>query len=128
MVFILACRRSNEYHVIFASRSISVLTLSMAPERSSTSSTMVSSPYYHCLTFSLLLIPPLIFASYLLAAFPNPPETLNVHPSLASLPLDAKSWRIYPEDYYEGGAYVNFPYGRVRYWIMGPENGKKVRR
>ncbi|KAF9449057.1 alpha/beta-hydrolase [Macrolepiota fuliginosa MF-IS2] len=98
----------------------------MAPERSSTSSTMVSSPYYHCLTFSLLLIPPLIFASYLLSAFPNPPETLNVHPSLASLPPNAKSWQIYPEDYYEGGAYVDFPYGRVRYWVMGPENGKKV--
>jgi hypothetical protein len=88
---------------------------------------MVSSPYYHCLTFSLLLIPPLIFASYLLAAFPNPPETLHVHPSLASLPSSAKSWQIYPEDYYEGGAYAVFPYGRMRYWLMGPEKGKKVR-
>lgn len=87
---------------------------------------MVPRSYFHCLTLSFLLIPPLIFASYLLAAFPNPPETINVHPSLASLPRGAKSWQIYPEDFYEGGEYVQFPHGRVRYWLIGPENGKKV--
>jgi hypothetical protein len=69
----------------------------------------------------------MIFAMYLLAAFPNPPETLNIYPSLASLPLSAKSWQIYPEDFFEGGAYVEFPYGRMRYWLIGPEKGKKVR-
>jgi hypothetical protein len=88
---------------------------------------MVSSPYYHCLTLSLLLVPPLIFGTYLLVAFPSPPETLNLHPSLASLPRTAKSWQIYPEDFYEGGSYVTFPHGRTRYWLLGPENGKRVR-
>lgn len=88
---------------------------------------MVSSPYYHCLTLSLLLVPPLIFGTYLLVAFPSPPETLSLHPSLASLPRHAKSWQIYPEDFYEGGSYVSFPQGRMRYWLLGPENGKKVR-
>ncbi|XP_006456887.1 hypothetical protein AGABI2DRAFT_154349 [Agaricus bisporus var. bisporus H97] len=87
---------------------------------------MVSSPYYHCLTLSLLLVPPLIFGTYLLVAFPSPPETLSLHPSLASLPRHAKSWQIYPEDFYEGGSYVSFPQGRMRYWLLGPENGKKV--
>jgi len=87
---------------------------------------MVSSSYYHCLTFSLLLIPSLIFASYLLVTFPNPPEALNIFPSFASLPPNSKSREIYPEDFYEGGSYADSPYGRTRYWLLGPENGKKV--
>jgi len=87
---------------------------------------MVSSPYYHCLTFSFLLIPPLIFATYLLVAFPNPPEALNIFPSFASLPPNSKAREIYPEDFYESGSYTNSPYGRTRYWLLGPENGKKV--
>ncbi|KAL9713172.1 hypothetical protein Ac2012v2_004413 [Leucoagaricus gongylophorus] len=87
---------------------------------------MVSSSYYHCLTFSLLLIPSLIFASYLLVTFPNPPEALNIFPSFASLPPNSKSREIYPEDFYEGGSYADSPYGRTRYWLLGPENGKKI--
>ncbi|KAF8916908.1 Alpha/Beta hydrolase protein [Mucidula mucida] len=80
----------------------------------------------HCLAYTLLIVPPLLLTIYLLAAFPSPPDSLYLHPSLASLPKTCKSWDIYPEDYYPGGAYVDFPYGRVRYWLMGPETGAKI--
>ncbi|RDB19990.1 hypothetical protein Hypma_013074 [Hypsizygus marmoreus] len=86
---------------------------------------MVSNPF-QCLTLSLLIIPPILITTYLLAAFPHPPEPIFLHKSLASLPPDAKSWSIYPENYYPGGAYVSLPFGRMRYWLLGPEKGKKV--
>ncbi|KIK00540.1 hypothetical protein K443DRAFT_679111 [Laccaria amethystina LaAM-08-1] len=87
---------------------------------------MVSSSPFQCLTLSLLIIPPLLLTTYFLAAFPNPPEPTFLHTSLASLPATSKSWSIYPENYYPGGGYATFPYGRVRYWVMGPETGEKV--
>ncbi|KAG6836090.1 hypothetical protein H0H93_011502, partial [Arthromyces matolae] len=86
---------------------------------------MPPSPFQF-LTLSLLVIPPLLIATYLLSVFPYPPEPVFVHKSLASLPGDAKSWSIYPEDFYTGGAYVTLPYGRVRYWMLGPERGHKI--
>ncbi|KAI0268094.1 alpha/beta-hydrolase [Gloeopeniophorella convolvens] len=81
---------------------------------------------YQCLTLSLLLIPPLLLISYFFAQFPHAPQGYSVHPSLASLGPETKAKDIYPEDYYTGGAYVSLPFGRVRYWLMGPENGKKI--
>ncbi|KAF9480153.1 alpha/beta-hydrolase [Pholiota conissans] len=86
---------------------------------------MVASPY-QCLTLSLLILPPLLLTTYFMAIFPSPPPPVFVHPSLASMPLQSKSWLIYPEDFYSGGGYVMFPNGKVRYWLLGPENGKKV--
>lgn len=73
---------------------------------------MVSNPF-QCLTLSLLIIPPLLITTYLLAAFPHPPAPVTVHKSLASLPSDSRSWTIYPEDFYPGGGYVSLPFGRV---------------
>jgi pimeloyl-ACP methyl ester carboxylesterase len=61
-----------------------------------------------------------------MAAFPPPPGTVYIHPSLECLPATSKSWTIYPEDFYPGGGYATFPNGKVRYWLLGPENGKKV--
>ena len=105
---------------------------------------MVSTPY-HCMTLSLLILPPLVLAAYFLTSFPHPPEAPAVHFSLASLPPSSPSWDIYPDTFYDGGAYVHFPHGRVerfsssclgvlifsllpkvRYWLLGPEDGKKV--
>ncbi|KAJ7600725.1 Alpha/Beta hydrolase protein [Mycena floridula] len=74
---------------------------------------------------SLILIPPVLFSVYLLAIFPNPPEMLRVHPSLGHLPVTAASRLIYPSDFYPNGNYVTLPYGRVRYWLMGPEKSTK---
>ncbi|KAF8806148.1 alpha/beta-hydrolase [Phlegmacium glaucopus] len=87
---------------------------------------MVATSPYQCLTLSLLIIPPLLLTTYFMAAFPLPPATVYVHPSLASLPPTSKSWTIYPEDFYPGGGYATFPNGKVRYWLLGPENGKKI--
>ncbi|KAK0207113.1 Alpha/Beta hydrolase protein [Desarmillaria ectypa] len=86
---------------------------------------MVPHPW-HCLTYSLLILPPLLLTTYLFAAFPSPPSSVYLYPSLSSLPQECRSWKIYSEDYYSGGAYVDFPYGRVRYWLLGPENGRKI--
>jgi len=45
---------------------------------------------------------------------------------LASLGSETKTKDIYPEEYYPGGAYVSLPFGNVRYWLLGPETGKKI--
>ncbi|KAF4619496.1 hypothetical protein D9613_004744 [Agrocybe pediades] len=87
---------------------------------------MVATSPYQCLTLSLLILPPLLLTTYFMAAFPSPPAPVFINPSLASLPPTAKSWSIYPEDYYPGGGYAPLPSGKVRYWLMGPEKGKKV--
>lgn len=73
---------------------------------------MASNPF-QCMSLSLLIIPPLILATYFFAAFPHPPQSWPVLPSLSTLPLTCHSWKIYPEDFYPGGAYVTFPQGRV---------------
>ena len=104
---------------------------------------------YQCLTSSLLLISSVVLLSYFFAQFPHAPQGYSVHPSLASLGSETKAKEIYPEDYYSGGAYVSLPFGnvrpfpypyltafpithrgncapQVRYWLFGPESGKKV--
>ncbi|KAH9965783.1 alpha/beta-hydrolase [Russula dissimulans] len=81
---------------------------------------------YQCLTSSLLLISSLVLLSYFFAQFPHAPQGYCVHPSLASLGSETKAKDIYPEDYYPGGAYVSLPFGDVRYWLLGPEAGKKI--
>ncbi|KJA29628.1 hypothetical protein HYPSUDRAFT_195996 [Hypholoma sublateritium FD-334 SS-4] len=87
---------------------------------------MVATTPYQCLTLSLLILPPLLLTTYFMAIFPSPPAPIFIHPSLASMPPTSKSWSIYPEDFYPGGGYAAFPNGKVRYWLLGPENGKKV--
>ncbi|PPQ78903.1 hypothetical protein CVT26_011712 [Gymnopilus dilepis] len=87
---------------------------------------MVSTSPYQCLTLSLLILPPLLLTTYFMAAFPSPPAPILIHPSLASMPSTSRSWSIYPEDFYPNGGYATFPNGKVRYWLLGPEKGKKV--
>ena len=88
---------------------------------------MAPSSSFQCFTLTLLILPAIILVLYFLTAFPHIPESLAIHPSLATLDKDCRSWQIYPEDIFAGGAYVSFPYGRVRYWLLGPEDGSKVR-
>ena len=78
-----------------------------------TKSTMGRHSPFHCFSLVLLILPPLLLTAYFLAAFPNPPAPIVVHQSLASLPSTSKSWSIYPEDFYPGGAYAELPYGKV---------------
>ncbi|KAH7887293.1 Alpha/Beta hydrolase protein [Phlebopus sp. FC_14] len=80
----------------------------------------------HRLVLSLLVLPAFFLTVYLITSFPNPPSPPLIHSSLSSLPRSSSSWSIYPEDYYEGGAYVTLPHGRVRYWLAGPEDGRKI--
>lgn len=87
---------------------------------------MPSSASFQCITLTLLALPAVVIALYFLTAFPHAPDALLVNPSLASLPKHLRSWNIYPEDVYPGGAYVSFPLGRTRYWLLGPEDGIKV--
>jgi pimeloyl-ACP methyl ester carboxylesterase len=82
---------------------------------------------FQCLTYSLLILPPLLLTAYFLAAFPPPPEPVKSYPGLSSLSRDSKAWSIYPEDFYPNGAYVSLPFGKTRYWLMGPpESDNKI--
>ncbi|KAJ7179777.1 Alpha/Beta hydrolase protein [Mycena filopes] len=77
-----------------------------------------------------LLIPSLLAASYILASR-RTRSKLNklpapVDPGLGSLPLNSRARVVYSEDWLEGGAYVQLPMGRVRYWLVGPVSDKKV--
>ncbi|KAJ7238124.1 Alpha/Beta hydrolase protein [Mycena haematopus] len=75
-----------------------------------------------------LLVPSLLAASYALTSLSIAPKQLPgpVDPGFASLPLNSRARVIYPEDFMEGGAYVQLPMGRVRYWLIGPQSGKKI--
>ncbi|KZT06923.1 alpha/beta-hydrolase [Laetiporus sulphureus 93-53] len=46
--------------------------------------------------------------------------------SMEALPVSSRIRTIYPEDYYPNGGYVQLPYGRTRYYLLGPEDGTKV--
>ncbi|KZT29514.1 alpha/beta-hydrolase [Neolentinus lepideus HHB14362 ss-1] len=81
---------------------------------------------YHRLSLSLIVLPSVLLTAYFFAQFPTVPQPIQIYPSLASLPLSSRSWSIYPPDFYEGGDYVDLPYGRVRYWLFGSESGKKI--
>ncbi|KIO04612.1 hypothetical protein M404DRAFT_544430 [Pisolithus tinctorius Marx 270] len=61
--------------------------------------------------------------AYLLISFPYPPTPPAVHASLSTVP---QAWAVYSEDFYPGGAYAILPHGKVRHWLMGPEDGNKV--
>lgn len=69
-----------------------------------------------------------LVSSVLYAALrlPSPPKDHHEH-SLATLDKNSRHWAVYPEDFYPGGAYVDLPAGRTRYWLFGPEQGKRVR-
>ena len=92
--------------------------------------------------YALFSIPPLLLLVYLVTQFPRPQESIHIYPSLASVPRSNRVWEIYDEDYFPGGGYAVLPYGRVspqyrlphlthvgqvRYWLMGPEDGEKVK-
>lgn len=76
--------------------------------------------------YVFLSVPPFLLLIYLVTQFPRPQESLHIYPSLASVPRSNRVWEIYNEDYFPGGGYAVLPYGRVRYWLMGPEDGEKV--
>ncbi|KAI0337046.1 alpha/beta-hydrolase [Trametopsis cervina] len=98
---------------------------------------------FNCITLTLLILPAIVLTVYLLTSFPHVPESLVVHPSLSSLvapnahgnddDIARKVKAIYPEDFWmmDNGVkaqagYAVLPQGRTRYWIIGPEDGKKV--
>lgn len=98
---------------------------------------------FNCITFTLLVLPAVVLTIYLLTSFPHVPESVTLHSSLASLvrgvagaegqgDLAARVGAIYPEGFWaerasaEVGGYVSLPFGKTRYWIIGPEDGMKV--
>ncbi|VDB84990.1 unnamed protein product [Peniophora sp. CBMAI 1063] len=90
----------------------------------------MSPPYqsWRGLVPALAALPPALFALYYYTQFPRAPKALEIHPSLASLtgPAGQRAKEIYPEAIFEGGAYFNAPLGRTRYWLVGPQDGKRV--
>ncbi|KAJ7210289.1 Alpha/Beta hydrolase protein [Mycena rebaudengoi] len=95
--------------------------------------TMATSSMAHA-KYLLPLFPPLLLASYYLLATPRTtPKAsesrvlpLPADPGLASLPSESHAREVYPEDWIEGGAYLQLPLGRLRYWLVGPSDGKKI--
>ncbi len=61
----------------------------------------------------LLVCPAVVILAYFFTVFPHTPDSLYIHPSLATLPKSAPSWSLYPDNYYPGGAYAKFPNGAV---------------
>ncbi|KAJ7227561.1 Alpha/Beta hydrolase protein, partial [Mycena rebaudengoi] len=67
------------------------------------------------------LFPPLLLASYYLLATPRTtPKAsesrvlpLPADPGSASLPSESRAREVYPEDWIEGGAYLQLPLGRI---------------
>ncbi|GBE78277.1 alpha/beta-hydrolase [Sparassis latifolia] len=51
---------------------------------------------------------------------------LAVSHSMEALPASSRIRSIYPEDIFPNGSYVQLPYGRVRFWLLGPDNGPRV--
>lgn len=83
--------------------------------------------------FGLLASLPLFLIAAIIVIFPGPPTSMKipVHLSLESIHNNASRARIsaiYGEDFYGNGAYVDFPQGRTRYWLVGPEIGPRVGR
>ena len=93
----------------------------------------------------LLVCPVVVSLAYFFTVFPHTPDSLYIHPSLATLPKSNPSWSLYPDDYFSGGAYAKFPYGavsrvfaahiafisqpllhKVRYWLIGPKLDKRI--
>ena len=68
---------------------------------------------FQCGTLTLLILPAITLLVYFYTVFPHTPASLVIQPSLSSLSKDSRSWQIYAEDFFQGGAYVTFPYGRV---------------
>lgn len=60
-----------------------------------------------------------------------PPKQLVIHPSISASSdvqneLQKRFKELYPEEYYQGGAYAALPYGKTRYYLLGPDDAPKV--
>lgn len=78
------------------------------------SSLLPTMPPSSAFQWFLLVCPAVVIAAYFLTVFPHSPSSLYVHPSLATLPKSSPTWSIYPDTFFDGGAYAKFPYGTVR--------------
>jgi len=75
------------------------------------------------------IVSTVLCASLLYGLRQKTPQKMKIHKGLASVPfgpLQERAHEIYPEDMHGEGFYVNLPHGRVRYWLLGPTDGKKV--
>ncbi|KAG9018199.1 hypothetical protein FRB90_011897 [Tulasnella sp. 427] len=77
------------------------------------------------------LVPLLAALPYFLFRLPRPIHPPKIHPGLAELPGPDDEHRkrlktIYPENFYEGGAYADLPFGKLRYYILGEEVSPKL--
>ncbi|KAF7312959.1 Hydrolase-4 domain-containing protein [Mycena kentingensis (nom. inval.)] len=81
------------------------------------------------LTHLAYILPSVVaVAVYALRATPISTNELPcpADPGLGSRPTNSRARILYKEDWTEGGSYVTLPLGTVRYWLDGPESGRKV--
>ena len=98
---------------LLASRSRPHLSSRMSALNLVLSSFLPSMPPSSAFQWFLLVGPAVVVLAYFVTIFPHTPNELYIHPSLATLDKSTPSWSIYPDNYYEGGAYVKFPQGSV---------------
>ncbi|OBZ79344.1 Dihydrolipoyllysine-residue acetyltransferase component of acetoin cleaving system [Grifola frondosa] len=71
----------------------------------------------------ILQLLPLTSYSYTMR---EPVFPIPVDNSMETLPEASSLRQIYPEDMFPNGSYAQLPHGRVRYWLLGPEDGTRV--
>ena len=84
------------------------------PETALLSSLLPAMPPSSAFQWFLLICPAAVILTYFLTVFPHSPDSLYIHPSLATLDKSNPSWTLYPDNFYDGGAYAKFPLGTVR--------------
>ena len=75
-----------------------------APGLDLISSLLPAMPPSSAFQWFLLLCPAAVILSYFFTVFPHTPDSLYVHQSLATLPKSSRSWSLYPDNFYDGGA------------------------
>lgn len=77
-----------------------------------------------------LFVPTAAYLLHRLTTLPRPKNHIEVSPGLASVPAGTLKTRIdelYPENLLGEALYADLPYGKTKFTLLGPEDGRKVR-
>ena len=76
-----------------------------------------------------LFVPAAAYLLHRLTTLPRPKNHIKVSPGLASVPAGTLKTRIdelYPENLLGEAFYADLPYGKTKFTLLGPEDGRKV--
>jgi hypothetical protein len=78
----------------------------------------------------VLFVPAAGYILHRLTTFPKPKNRVKVSPGLTCVPdgpLKTRIDELYPEDALGEAFYADLPYGKTKFSLLGPEDGRKVR-